>query len=68
MAPPIRRLYLDVGDLIDIGDGRVAPPLVAELRGAMLNTNTMLVVSTVDHVQDVWRARSDAIDELRALG
>jgi hypothetical protein len=31
----------------------------------MLNTNTMLVVST-DHVQDVWRARSDAIESFVA--
>jgi hypothetical protein len=60
----IRRLYLDVGDLLDIGDGRIEPDTVSALRSAMRDANTRLVIST-DHVQDVWRAGdAEAVESL----
>lgn len=58
-----RRLYLDTGDLFDIGDGRIAPVTVAELATAMDASDTVLVVSYV-HYLDAARGGQSSVESL----
>ena len=58
-----RRLYLDLADLYEIGDGRVQPDELRALVRAMSDTDTMLVLSR-DHVHDAAGGGPSSLESL----
>jgi hypothetical protein len=59
----VRRLYLDVADLFDVGDGRVLPAHVEELVAALGAADVVLVVSR-DHIHDADRGGPPSVESL----
>jgi hypothetical protein len=59
----MRRLYLDLADLLDIGDRRLPSKTVAELVAVAGASNAALVVSR-EHVQDASRGGASTVESL----